>query len=166
VLNRAWKRVSPNNYIRIYLLDIIHSSTKNAFWDVNNKKCIKWCNFVSSYLFNNTYGLHLLKIDHKCPNQVFYVWLADQQTIWAKYGLETWSSPNDDSPNCLLDMMHNSNINAFCVVNNKKWRKWCKYISRSLFVNTYGLPVLAIDTTRPNQIFYVWLDELQSICAK
>jgi hypothetical protein len=31
VLNRGWKRVSPNNYIHIFLLDMRHSWTRNAF---------------------------------------------------------------------------------------------------------------------------------------
>jgi hypothetical protein len=39
------------------LLDINNSWSKNAFWDVNNKKWRKWCKFVSPSLFNNNYGL-------------------------------------------------------------------------------------------------------------
>jgi hypothetical protein len=39
-------------------------------------------------------------------------------------------------------MIHNTNKNAFCVVNNKKWRKWCISVLPFLFVNTYGLPEL------------------------
>jgi hypothetical protein len=54
VLNRGWKRDSPNNDIRICLLDMRLSSTKNAFWDVNSKKCRKWCKFFSPLLCNNT----------------------------------------------------------------------------------------------------------------
>jgi hypothetical protein len=66
-----------------------HSWTKSAFWDVNNKKWRKRCKFVSAFLSNNSYGLPVLTKDTKCPNQVFYVWLVDLQTICAKYDLET-----------------------------------------------------------------------------
>jgi hypothetical protein len=49
----------------------------------------------------------------------------------------------------------------------KVWnKKWCKFVSPSLLNNTYGLPVLTMDTKYPNQIFYVWLVDLQIICAK
>jgi hypothetical protein len=43
---------------------------------VNKKKWRKWCKLVSSFLFNNTYGLTVLTMDTKCPNQVFYDWLV------------------------------------------------------------------------------------------
>jgi hypothetical protein len=36
----------------------------------------------------------------------------------------------------------------------------------SLFKNTYGLPVFTMHTTCPNQVFYEWLVDLQTICAK
>jgi hypothetical protein len=105
-------------------------------------------------------------MDTKFLNQVFYVWLVDLQTICAKYGLETWFSPNDDIRKCLLDMKHGSTKNASWDVSNKKWRKWCKSVSRFLFNNTYGLPVITMDTKSPNQAFYVWLVDLQIICDK
>jgi hypothetical protein len=35
-----------------------------------------------------------------------------------------------------------------------------------VFTNTYGLPVLTTDTKWPNYVFYVWLVDLQTICAK
>jgi hypothetical protein len=70
---------------------------------VNNKK---WCDFVSLFLFNNTYGLPVLTMDTNCPNQVFYVWLFDLQIICVKYGRETWLSPNNVIRICSLDMKH------------------------------------------------------------
>jgi hypothetical protein len=73
-------------------------------------------------------------MDTKCPNQVFYVWLVDLQFICAKYGLKTWFSPNHDIRKCLLDKKHISTKNAFCVTNNKKWRKWCKFVSSLLLL--------------------------------
>jgi hypothetical protein len=43
----------------------------------------------------------------------------DLQTICAKYGLETWFTPNDDIRNCLLDKKHGSTKTAFWDVNKK-----------------------------------------------
>jgi hypothetical protein len=63
-------------------------------------------------------------------------------TICAKSGLKKWISPNDDIRKCLLVIKHGWTINAFWDVNNKKWRKWCKFDSPFLFNNTYGLLVL------------------------
>jgi hypothetical protein len=186
-----------------------HNWTKNAFWDVNNKKWRKWRKCVSPFLFNNSYDLPVLTIDTKIPNQVFYVrlsiyspfvlnrkwkhdslqmiifvnvcstwrivelktcfetwirrkdvngvslfdlcylkhiwltcvhnglqmsksifyvWLFDLKAICAKYGLESWFTPNDDIRKCLLEMNHASTKNAFWDVSNKKLRKWCKFV--------------------------------------
>jgi hypothetical protein len=81
-----------------------HSWTKNAFWAVSNKKWRKLCKFVSPFLFNNTYSLPVLKMDTKCPNQVFS--LVDLKTICAKKRLETWLFPNNDIRKRMLDMKH------------------------------------------------------------
>jgi hypothetical protein len=35
-----------------------------------------------------------------------------------------------------------------------------------LFNNTYGLPVLTIDTESANQVFYVSLVDIENICVK
>jgi hypothetical protein len=40
--------------------------------------------FVSPFLFSNTYGLHVLTMDTKRSNQVFYVSLVVLQTICGK----------------------------------------------------------------------------------
>jgi hypothetical protein len=61
----------------------------------------------------------MLTTDTKYPNQIFYVWLVDVQTICAKYVLETLFSPNDDIRKCLLDMKRGSNNKMFWDVNNK-----------------------------------------------
>jgi hypothetical protein len=118
------------------------------------------------FLISNIYGLSEIKTDTKRPNQMLYVWLVDLQTICAKYGLETWFSPNDDIRKCLLDMKHGSTKYAFWDVNKKKWRIWCKIVSPFLFNNTYDLPVLTNDTKSPNQLFYVRLFDLHTICTK
>jgi hypothetical protein len=124
---------------------------------VNNKKWREWCKFVSHLLFNNTYGLPMITMHTKCPNQVFYVCLVDLQKTYDKYGFETWFSSNDDIRNCLFDMKDSSTKNAFCVVNNKKWRKGCKFVPLFLCNNCYGLADLTIDTKCPNHVFYYWL---------
>jgi hypothetical protein len=94
-----------------------------------------------------------------------YVWLVDLETICTKYGLETRFSPNDIRK-FMLDMQRSWTQNAFWDVHNKKWRKWCKFVSHFLFNNSYGLPVLTMGTKFPNHLFYVWLVDLQAICAK
>jgi hypothetical protein len=67
---------------------------------------------------------------------------------------------------CVLDMKDMWTKNAFRDVNNKKWRNWCQFDSRSLFNSTYGLPVLTMETKCPNHVFYVWKVHLKNICAK
>jgi hypothetical protein len=123
VLNRSWKRDYLQMMIFVCLLVMGHSRTKNAFWDVNNKKWRKECKLVSPFLFNNVYGLPVLTNDTKIPNLVFYVRLVDPQTICAKHGLETWLHPIHDIRICCLVMRHSTTKKAFCDVNNKKWHK-------------------------------------------
>jgi hypothetical protein len=126
------------------------------------------CTFHISYLITVLaldINLNLVPLGTKCRNQVFYVWLFDLQSICAIHGLETWLSPNNDIRMCLFDMQHSWTKNAFWEVDNKKWRKWCKFVSPYSLNNIYGLPVLTIDTEWPNHVFYVWLVDLQTICA-
>jgi hypothetical protein len=63
-------------------------------------------------------------------------------------------------------MKHGWTKNAFWYVNNKKWRKWCKIDSPYIFNNFYGLLVITMDTKYLNQVFYVWLTNLQITCPK
>jgi hypothetical protein len=71
---------------------------------LNRKEWRKWCIFVSLFLFKNCFGLPVIAFGTTCPNQVFYVWMVDLQAFCAKYGLKTWSSPDDDIRKCLLHM--------------------------------------------------------------
>jgi hypothetical protein len=134
---------------------IVEIKTRFETWitwnDVNGLR------FVPPFLFNNTYCLPVLTKDTKYTNQVFYAWLVYLKTINRIYVIETWYSPNDGIRKCLLDMKRGSNKNTFWEVGNKKWRKWLKFESPFLFNNTYGLPVLTMDTKCPNQLFYEWL---------
>jgi hypothetical protein len=144
--------LSPNNEIRIYLLDMGHIWTKNAFWDVNNRKWRTWCKIVSPFLYNNTYGFPMLTMDTKCPKEVFYVGLVDLHNICSKQGLETWLTPNIGIRICLPDMEH-------------RWTKYAfeKWITRNdvngvrlfhFFINnTYGLRALTTYTKFPIQFF-------------
>jgi hypothetical protein len=97
---------------------------------------------------------------HKISNFV------DLQTTFAKYGLETRFFPNDDIRKGLLVMQRSWTKNAIWKLNRKKWREWCILVSLFLFSNCYGLPVLTVFTTCPNQVFYVWLVELQTIYTR
>jgi hypothetical protein len=65
---------STNNDIRKCLLAMKNGWIKNAFWDVNNKKCSKWCTF-----FNLSYLITLM------------AYLCSQWT------------PNDQIKYCVLD---------------------------------------------------------------
>jgi hypothetical protein len=123
VLNSAWKRDSLQ--MMIFVNDVGHGWIKNAFWNVNNKKWLKWCKFDSLFISNNTFGLPVIIKDTKCPSLVFYVWFVDLHTSWAKFVLETWFPPNDDIRKCLFGMKNSWTKNAFWEVNNKKWRKLC-----------------------------------------
>jgi hypothetical protein len=49
-------------------------------------------------------------------------------------------------------------------VNNKKWRKRCKFVLLSYLV-THGLPVLTMGTKCSNQVFCAWFVDLQTICV-
>jgi hypothetical protein len=76
------------------------------------------------------------------------VWLVDLHSICAKQSPEAWLSPNKEIRFCLNVMRYNKKKNSLWDENNSKWRK---------SNNTYGLPVLAMDTKYPKQ---------QTICAK
>jgi hypothetical protein len=139
VLNTAWKRYSLQMYVvRKCFLDMKHGSTKNAFWDVNNKKWRIWCKFVSPFLFNNAYGLPVLIMDTKCPNEVFMFdwsiyrlfvlnrgWKLDSLQImtflcfppWSivelKTRFEKWITRNGVSIIYLVDMRHSRSKDVF-----------------------------------------------------
>jgi hypothetical protein len=81
--------------------------------------------FVSPILFIKTYSLPVLTKGNKYPNQEFYVWLVDLQTICPKYGLDKWFYPNDDLVNvcwtwCMVELktrfetsIKRNNVNGF-----------------------------------------------------
>jgi hypothetical protein len=121
----------PNDDISKCLFDMKHTWTKNAFWDLNNKKWRKWCKFDSHFLFNIIYGLpvsqwtlivyikYFILVLH-----VFFVSLVDLRSICAKYCLETWFAPNEDIRKCLIDMKQGWNKKDVLRLEYKKWRKW------------------------------------------
>jgi hypothetical protein len=161
---------SPNDDIRICLLDMQRSWTKKHFlsWIARN-------DVYGVYWFNLPYIITVLRwslrwnvltIDTNCRNQILYFWLVNIQIICTKYGLETWFPPNEDIRKYLLHVQRSWTQNASWNLNNKKLRNWCKFVSPFLFNNTYCLPVLTMGTKYPNQLFYVWLVDLHTICAK
>jgi hypothetical protein len=111
----------------------MHSWTKNAFWGVSYMKWRKCSKFVSLFLFNNTYGLPVLSMNTNGPNQVFYVWLVDTQTICANWGLETWHFRNNYICICLLDRKYcwvktrfetwitRNDVRGICLFNLPYW---------------------------------------------
>jgi hypothetical protein len=68
---------SPNNDIGIYLPGRKHSWTKNAFWDLKNKKWRKWCKFVSPFLL---------------ITPMAYMWLQWTPKVQIKYFMFDWSN--------------------------------------------------------------------------
>jgi hypothetical protein len=81
--------------------------------------------------------LNVLTMDTNCRNQVLYVWMVDIQTIFTKYGLETWLPPNDNIRICLLDMQVSWAKNAIWNLNSKKCSKRCIFVSHLLFSNCF-----------------------------
>jgi hypothetical protein len=90
--------------------------TRFGTWITRN--VVNDVSLIHLFLFNNTFGLPLLTMGTKCPNQIFYVWLVDLQNISAKYWHETWNLQKWYS--CmLLDMKHCWNENTFRDVNTR-----------------------------------------------
>jgi hypothetical protein len=98
---------------------------------------------VSLSLFNNLFGFSMLFVLNRG-------WNGD--------------STNDIIPICFLDMTHSWIKKASWNFNSKKLRECCILVSLSLFNNSFGLPVLTMGTTCPNQEFYVLLVDLHIIC--
>jgi hypothetical protein len=110
------------------------SWTKNAFWDVNNKKWHKWCKVVSPFLYNKTNGIPMLRMDTKCPNQVC---LMFELSIYRYFVLNRCWNLNSLQIKIFvyfLDMKHRWKKNTFWGVNNKKWRKWCNFFHLSYLI--------------------------------
>jgi hypothetical protein len=143
-------------------LIIVEVKTRFETWIILNG-----VNVVSLFhhSFSITLMVYLRSLDTECPNQVLYVLLVDHYTTWAKQGMETWLSPNNYIRICLLGMSRIWTKNAIWDVNNRNC-KWWNIVSSFLSNNTYALPVLTMGTKNPKYIFYVWLVDLHSICAK
>jgi hypothetical protein len=92
-------------------------------------------------------------MDTKFRNQLLYMYL---QTICIKYGMETWfvyvcsTSSLVVLKTCFETWITRNDVNGV------------KFVLRFLFNNTSGLPVLTMGTKCPNQVFYVWLGDLQT----
>jgi hypothetical protein len=84
VLNKAWKRVSLEMTIFLYVCStccVVEIKGRFETWieksDVNGVYC-----FHFSYLI--TFGLSVFTLGTTCPNELFYIWLVDVQNICAK----------------------------------------------------------------------------------
>jgi hypothetical protein len=126
-----------------------HSWTKNAFWDVNNKKWPKWCNFYCHYYLTTLMA-------YLCHN-------GHQMSKWNILCLiETWITRNDVKGvssfnlSCLITIMAylcseripNIQINYFmfdcCIyrlfVLNRGWKRVSILIMIILYVcSTWGI---------------------------
>jgi hypothetical protein len=149
VVTKIWKRDFLQMMILLYVFSkcsVLEHKLRFETWIARNR-------VNGIYLFHLYYLITLL------------AYLFSQSSC-AKYGLEMWFSPNYHICKWLLGMQRSWNKNAFWDVNNKTLRNWCKFFFFFLFNNTYGLPVPRMGTKCPYQLFYVWLVDLHTICAK
>jgi hypothetical protein len=165
VLNYVGKHVSPNTYIRTCLLDRRVSWTKCVFWDAKNKKRRKFCKFRLSYLITHMAYLWSQRTPNVQIEYFMFDWsiyrLFVLNTTLKRDFLQMWIFVNVWSTRSMVHIK-----DAFWYVRNKKWIKWCKFVSAFLFNNVYRLPVFTTDAKYPNQVFYIWLVDLYTICAK
>jgi hypothetical protein len=142
-----------------------HSWLKSRFetW-ITKIDVLGVCLFNLSYLITNMAYLFSQPTPNVQIKQFVLHW-----TIYRLFVLNTgWKRDSLQMMNirkCLLAMKHGSTKNAFWDVN-KKWRIWCKFVFPFLINKSYVLIVCAMDTKCPNELFYVWLFDLQIICAK
>jgi hypothetical protein len=94
---------------------------------------------------------------HKWPNQLFYVWLVDLQTICAKYVLETWLSLQ-----IIIFEFVSSTWSIFELKTHfETWIKWNDLNGVRLFPLSYLITLMAYLCAQrtPNiQIKYFMLD--------
>jgi hypothetical protein len=92
VLNTGWNVNLSKWWYSIMLVRHEHGWTKNAFWNVINKKWRNGCKLVSPFLSNNTYGLPVLTKDTKCPSHFLFYWsiyiLIVLNTGWKRDSLQ------------------------------------------------------------------------------
>jgi hypothetical protein len=142
-----------------------HGWSKKAFWYVNNKKWRKWCKFVSPFLFNNTYGLPVLTTDPKLQINYF---IFDRLTYRLVVLNRRWKG------DCFKIMIFVYVCSTWSLVElETRYDSWVTgndvndmFVSRFLFNNTYGVPVLTMVNKCPNQVFYVSKVDLQTISSK
>jgi hypothetical protein len=140
------------------------SWTKNAFWDVNNKKWPKWCKFLLlSYLI--TLRAYLCHNGHQMYKSSFLCVIGRSTEFLCQIGAGNVTHTKWWYSYCLLDMHRSWTKNAIGNLKCKKCLKWCILFSPLLFKNCFGLPVITMGTNSPNQVFYAWLIDLQNICA-
>jgi hypothetical protein len=156
---------SPIQYIRKFLFVMKLSWTTNSFWDVNNKNDVN-----GTSLSHLSYLIILMAYlcSQRTPNVQIMYFMFD----WSIYRLVVlnrgWKC---DSLQIMIFVRVSSTWGIvtqkrFGDVNNKKWQICCKFVSSMLLKYTYGLPVITMDPTCPNHVFYVWFVDLQTICAK
>jgi hypothetical protein len=129
----------PNDDIRKCLLDMKHGWTKKAFWDVNNKKCRKWCKFVSPLLLITLmdylcsqwtpdvqikylmfdWSIYRLFVLNSCWNRdslqiMIFVYVCSTWTlVELKTRFETWITSNDINRVCLYHLSYLITLTAY-----------------------------------------------------
>jgi hypothetical protein len=124
---------------------------------------------VSLFHFSNLITLMAYLCSQRAPNIQIKYFMFDWWIYWL-FVLNTTLKLNSVEVIIFVNIYTTWSMvyikDAFWYVNNMIWRKWCKFVSPTSFNNTYGLPVLSMDIKCPNKLFYVWLVDLQTICAK
>jgi hypothetical protein len=156
VPKRGWKRDFLQVNILVYacsIWGIVELKMRFETWitrnDVNGVSLINLCYLVilMTYLCSQRNPKVQIK---------YVVWLVDLKTSCAKYGLETWFTPNEDIRKYLLDMNHSSakisfrDINNINDVNGVSLYNFCYLITL--------MPYLCTQRTPNVQIMYFMFD--------
>jgi hypothetical protein len=160
VLNKGWKRDSLQIMICVKFCStwsILELKTRFETWitrnDVNGV-------FFSPFIFNDTYALPVLTMDTKCSNQVFYIWLVVPNRGWKRDYLQMMIFINVCSTWSMVDVK----------MRFETWITRNVVNGVSLFHPSYLITLMAYLCLQsilkcPNQVLYVWLVNVQTICA-
>jgi hypothetical protein len=154
VLNRACRRVSPHIMIFVYVCStggIVELSTRFEMWITRT----------------DVTGVSLFHLSYLITRMV-YLWSQRTPDFQRKYFMFDWWNYrlfvlNTTLKRNSVQVIIFVNVyatwsmvyikDAFWYVINLKWIKWCKFVSPTSYNNTYGLPMLLMDTKGPNQVF-------------
>jgi hypothetical protein len=144
-LNRGWKGQSLEIMIFVYVSStwtFVELKTPFETWITNNV-VNGVCLFHLYYLIT----LMAYLCSHLTPNDQinYYTFELSMYRLFVLNRCWKRDSQNNDIGIGMYNMQPSWIKNAFWDVNNKKWHKWCKFVS--LFLYNKALPVL---TMTPN----------------